>query len=201
MINIGGWDYVFLLKERDVVSNLQWIIGNLEFWNGRVFQFPSLVHYFWTDASSIGWGAYNKERNLKLQGSWSIEERNLHINIKEVKAIWLALSNWGQSLQGQNLIIFTDSMVALGVIKRGRAKSPLLNKLAQDIWRIIFRLARLANILHTRLGLVVQQKHLSLGFLWPLFLLSGSGIRTQWISIFDQNFLVKGMFQLSLAFS
>ena len=134
----GGWDYYFKLKDSKVIHNLRWIIANLEFWNGKPFQYPSLVNYFWTDASKIGWGAYFKEKGLKLQGTWQNKEKEEHINILEARAIWLSLKEWTEHLSGKNLIIYTDSMVVLSVIKKGRAKSPVLNRIVQSIWRILF---------------------------------------------------------------
>ena len=67
------------------------------------------------------------------------EEAKCHINILEVvKAIWIAKQEWKEMLRGQNLIIYTDSMVALSVIKKGSAKSPLMNRIVISIWRTIF---------------------------------------------------------------
>jgi len=138
MVNTGGWDCSFFLKEKEVIHNLRWITANLEFWNGRLFQFPSLVNYFWTDASRSGWGAFFKEENLKIHGKWSQTEKARHINELEVKAIWIALNQWKDRLRGKNLIIYTDSMVALSVIKKGSAKSPAINRMIISIWRTIF---------------------------------------------------------------
>ena len=42
-----------------------------------------------TDASSQGWGAHLE--NMTVSGNWTDQEKLLHINVLELKAVFLAL--------------------------------------------------------------------------------------------------------------
>ena len=50
-------------------------------------QHPGLL--FWSDASDLGWGV-NLQDSF-VSGSWSVEERSLLINLRELRAIRLGL--------------------------------------------------------------------------------------------------------------
>ena len=42
-------------------------------------------------ANLIGWGAYDKTKDLRTGGHWSQEEQEDHINVLELRAIFLGL--------------------------------------------------------------------------------------------------------------
>jgi len=47
----------------DVVYSLQWVLCNIQYWNGRLFRFPSLITELFTDSSLYDYGA-----DLKMAG-------------------------------------------------------------------------------------------------------------------------------------
>ena len=70
---------------------------------------PSLL--LETDASDIGWGAVMS--NQKTRGSWSIEEKNLHINAKELLAVFFAIQIFLKSCSDITVKIMVDNTTAV----------------------------------------------------------------------------------------
>ena len=53
-----------------------------------------------TDASNVGWGVHLNQDSIK--GLWSDLEKSLHINVLELKAVFLALKHFRLQCQNQN---------------------------------------------------------------------------------------------------
>ena len=86
-----------------------------------------------TDASSFGWGAVYKGN--KTGGLFSNEEKQLHINIKELKAIMFGLKTFCSELYDTHLKISTDNSTAVFTINNmGSCKSCECNAIVKEIW-------------------------------------------------------------------
>ena len=60
----------------------------------------------------------------------------MHINVKEILAIYYAIRFYAIDLEGKHVKVFSGNMVALKVIKKiGTSKSNLCNQTAQVIWQ------------------------------------------------------------------
>ena len=93
---------------------------------------PNLA--FWSDASDEGWGAHLAESTVS--GLWSMEEKSLSINLRELRAIRLGLSHFAPQIEGQTVAVFSDNSTAVAYLrKEGGTVSPLLNQEAQLILR------------------------------------------------------------------
>ena len=77
-------------------------------------QHPDLL--FWSDASDRGWGAHL--HNQFVSGRWSVEERSLSVNLRELRALRLGLLHFSYSLQGMMVGVFTDNTTALSYVKK-----------------------------------------------------------------------------------
>lgn len=85
------------------------------------------------DASNIGWGAFTGER--KVQCKWSDSQLDVHINGKELLAIFLGLRNICIDKQDCLIHIKTDNTTAMAhVNKMGGVKSEMCNFIACKIW-------------------------------------------------------------------
>lgn len=75
-----------------------------------------------TNASASGWGAvFGCE---KTNGRWSVEERELHINILEMKVLLFGLMTFRRELEGIQMKCEMDNMRALAYINhQGGTKS------------------------------------------------------------------------------
>lgn len=85
------------------------------------------------DASNIGWGAFTWEM---VQGKWSDDQLDVHINVKELLAIFLGLKNICSDKENCFIHIKTDNTTAMAHInKMGGVKSEMCNFVAFNIWQ------------------------------------------------------------------
>ena len=84
------------------------------------------------DESLEGWGAYSQ--NVEADRRWQVQEGNDHINVFELRAIFLAL----QSLvfvPNNHVRILTDNTAAMAYIQNmGQTRSVNCNMVAKQIW-------------------------------------------------------------------
>ena len=86
----------------------------------------------YSDASTEGWGA--SILGLDAEGLWSIQEKSSHINLLELRAIWLGLQQFQTVLQGKTVAIILGNTTALSYLKKqGGTRSSSLNLEAQHI--------------------------------------------------------------------
>ena len=86
-----------------------------------------------TDASTVGWGAHIAHH--EASGVWSPDHQSLHINFLELKTVLLALQHFRLRVQGHHVIIMSDNMTVVGLIKnQGGTHSRTLFKLTEEIF-------------------------------------------------------------------
>ena len=87
--------------------------GNLR--QGICLGAQRISHFLFTDSSNMGWGAH--VANLTASGQWSAEQRQLHINVLELLAVWLGLQAFVSHLSHSNVAIMCDNMAAIAYVK------------------------------------------------------------------------------------
>lgn len=88
---------------------------------------------FDSDSSLTGWGAVSGTE--EVSGWWTAEERLLHINVLELKAIFLALQHFARSAYDTNILIRSDNKTAIACVNRqGTVRSQKLLDLSHQIW-------------------------------------------------------------------
>ena len=86
-----------------------------------------------TDASNEGWGAHLGD--CTARGVWSTPESSLHINLLELKAVFLALKSFEKLCRHTIVLIATDNTTVVSYInKEGGMKSGSLCAL---LWRLL----------------------------------------------------------------
>ena len=89
-----------------------------------------------TDASMSGWGYHLKDQTN--YGMWSQTDSLESLNLRELKAIYLALKEESQSMAGKSVLIRTDNTTAIANIKKeGTTKSEKLMKLTKKIFSVL----------------------------------------------------------------
>ena len=68
-----------------------------------------------TDASTTGWGAHIALQ--QVSGTWTASSQAHHINFLELKAVLLALQHFHQSVRGHHVIVMSDNMTVVGLVK------------------------------------------------------------------------------------
>ena len=84
-------------------EDLNWWIHNVSFQHRNIFRSGTDIDLY-TDASNIGWGGHLHHR--VICGNWSMEERAMHINALELKAILLVLQTFSLDLKGHHIKVF-----------------------------------------------------------------------------------------------
>ena len=69
-----------------------------------------------TDDSNEGWGAHLDQSSTK--GLWSEQEKGLHINVLELKAVSLALHQFKHQCQNQTVLVATDNSTVVAYINK-----------------------------------------------------------------------------------
>ena len=86
-----------------------------------------------TEASNEGWGAHLDQSSRK--GLWSDQEKRLHINVLELKAVSLALQRFKGQCQNQTVLVATDNSTVVAYInKQGGTHSAEICVL---LWKIM----------------------------------------------------------------
>jgi len=98
---------------------------------------PHNVRVF-TDASTQGWGAHAE--GAEFQGFWSPEERLLHINVLEMRAISLALGRLTLSAGASVLVATDNSSVVAYINKQGGTRSRSLWMESLSLFQLVIQL-------------------------------------------------------------
>ena len=88
----------------------------------------------WSDASDVGWGTHLGGE--PTSGLWSLSERLLSINARELLAVERALLFFAPQVQGSVIGLFADNSTAIAYLRnQGGTRSRTLNSIAQRILR------------------------------------------------------------------
>lgn len=96
-----------------------------------------------TDASPTGWGAL--WQHMAAQGQWSLPERDLHINVLELRAVHLALMYFLPYLRGRHVLIRSDNTATVYHINhQGGTRSAELLRAARRL--LLWAAPRLSSL-------------------------------------------------------
>lgn len=121
-----------MLISTRVKTELNWWVENLpEAFSS--FKNTSIDKVIFTDASTSGWGAVLE--NKEIHGLWTEKEKREHINLLELKAIWLALLSFETEIKNCHILLRVDNTTAISYInKMGGIKYQKFNRIATRIW-------------------------------------------------------------------
>ena len=92
---------------------------------GVRFGTPAPDLHLYSDASSSGWGAHLLDQNVS--GVWSAQEKLLHINLLEMKAMFLALQAFQEVVSGHHVTAMCDNSTVVAYVNKqgGTVSRPL----------------------------------------------------------------------------
>ena len=92
---------------------------------GVRFGTPAPDLHLYSDASSSGWGAHLLDQNVS--GVWSAQEKLLHINLLEMKALFLALQAFQEDVAGHHVTSMCDNSTVVAYVNKqgGTVSRPL----------------------------------------------------------------------------
>ena len=112
---------------------LEWWSNDTNLNKGAPTHKPRPTFQIFTDASTEGWGSHLGMETAS--GRWSKTQACLHINNLEMKAVFLALKHWEQTLKNRTVLIATDNVtVACYINKQGGSIS---RSLTQEVTQIL----------------------------------------------------------------
>ena len=87
------------------------------------------------EAPGGGWGATLGGRPLQyarpyhdngdwVRGIWAVEDQDMHITGKELKAVRYMLEAWRHRLRGRHVLLFEDNQAVVGILRNLVARSP-----------------------------------------------------------------------------
>ena len=76
----------------EILYHLKWWLQEDRYHQGIPLKIDPPSHTIITDASLSGWGAHVEPEGLLFHGLWTEDQSRLHINVLEMKAIFLSLS-------------------------------------------------------------------------------------------------------------
>ena len=132
-LNKGNYDKQMSLGP-GARMDLQWWIDNLDNMHALI-QLPPITQEIYADASKTnGWGGVMG--CVKTGGAWKENEFDIHINVKEMMAIYYSIRSFKDSLCNKHIKVLSDSTTAVAVInKMGTTHSDQCNEVAQLIWQ------------------------------------------------------------------
>lgn len=126
-----NWNRVITLGKEFDEATVQWLDQK---WlsQGVPITLPQPQEILFTDASNVGWGAHMG--TLTAAGQWPAALVGQHINMLELEAVWLALQQFQDSVQGKHVMVNTDNTsVAFYINKQGGAHSFSLSLRAEQL--------------------------------------------------------------------
>ena len=115
---------------------LVWWLENVEAKNGKVIRPKKPTVFLQSDASLMGWGAYNVSENVTSGGRWILSEAGFCINYLELLAMFHALRAFCVDMRDVHVSIQSDSTSAIAYLNHmGGIGSVEMDQLAFEIWQ------------------------------------------------------------------
>ena len=130
-------------KEIELSSNaileLKWWIENLNLLDGNPLQIPSPDLIICSDAAKTGgWGAVCHLG--ATGGTWSMEEKQLHINVQELIAAEFAIRTFTRNRIPRAIHMKIDNTTALSyLVKMGGTKNLQMIEITKRIWKFLLQ--------------------------------------------------------------
>ena len=128
--NQGDFDATHRLSE-DSLDELSWWRENICTMYSPILP-PKIQGTMYCDASDIAWGVHFTSNT---GGGWTESEAALHINARELLAIFYSLKTFRADLRGTHVKVFSDNTTAVAVVNHmGTSKSDTCNQIGKKIW-------------------------------------------------------------------
>lgn len=129
----GNFEAKMLINSQLIREDCQWWIGNCHIPKDISHSVYQVI--LQSDASSLGWGAYLVEENIKTGGRWSEDEKARHINILELQAAFFGLKAFKSHVRGKHVLLQMDNSTAVAYVKHmGGSQSQACDHLTRNIW-------------------------------------------------------------------
>ena len=119
----------------EILQHLKWWLQEDLYHQGIPLRIDPPSHTIFTDASLSGWGAHVEPEGLLFHGLWTEDQSRLHINVLEMKAIFLSLSQVVHKVKNSTVLISTDNTTVVAYIRhQGGTHS---TELSEEVWNVL----------------------------------------------------------------
>lgn len=132
-INCGNFEAKITISDSSK-ETVKWWINNVALFPRYINVDVALVTLK-TDSSQSGWGAFNESNGECIQGQWSINDKEHHINYLELKAGLIAVTTFCEEMQNCHVKLLMDNTVAVTYVSKMGGKIESLNTLTTSIWK------------------------------------------------------------------
>ena len=101
----------------EILQHLKWWLQEDLYHQGIPLKIDPPSHTIFTDASLSGWGAHVEPEGLLFHGLWTEDQSQLHINVLEMKAIFLSLSQAVHKVKDYTVLISADNTTVVAYIR------------------------------------------------------------------------------------
>ena len=101
---------------REVRRDLSWWMVRDHLLTGVRFGTPAPDLHLYSDASCSGWGAHLLDQHVS--GVWSDQEKLLHINLLEMKALFLSFQAFREDVIGHHVTAMCDNSTVMAYINK-----------------------------------------------------------------------------------
>ena len=118
-----------------ILQHLKWWLQEDLYRHGIPMKIDPPSHTIFTDASLSGWVAHVEPEGLLFHGLWTEDQSRLHINVLEMKAIFLSLTRAVHKVKNSTVLVSTDNTTVVAYIRhQGGTHSTDLSK---EVWNIL----------------------------------------------------------------
>ena len=119
----------------EILQHLKWWLQEDGYRQGIPLRIDPPFHTIFTDASLSGWGAHVEPEGLLFHGVWSEDQSRLHINVLEMKAIFLSLSRAVHKVKNSTVLVSTDNTTVVAYIRHQEGARS--SDLSEEVWNIL----------------------------------------------------------------
>ena len=119
----------------EILQHLKWWLQEICYHQGVPLKIDPPSHTIFTNASLSGWGAHVEPEGLLFHGLWTEDQSRLHINVLEMKAIFLSLSRAAHKVKNSTVLVSTDYTTVVAYIRhQGGTHS---TELSEEVWNVL----------------------------------------------------------------
>ena len=119
----------------EILQHLKYWLQEDRYHQGIPLKIDPPSHTIFTDASLSGLGAHVEPEGLLFHGRWTEDQSRLHINVLEMKAIFLSLSRAAHKVKNSTVLVSMDNTTVVAYIRRqGGTHS---TELTEEAWKVL----------------------------------------------------------------
>ena len=124
-----------IVMKTEILQHLRWWLQEDLYHQGIPLKIDPPSFTIFTNASLSGWGAQVEPDGLLFHGVWTEDQSRLHINVLEMKAIFLSLSRAAHKVKNSTVLVSTDNTTVVAYIRRqGGTHS---TELLEEAWNVL----------------------------------------------------------------